>query len=123
MITKTRHARRKQRTLRVRAKIIGTPGRPRLSVFRSLRGMYVQLIDDTTGTTVVSAEPKVDFDAKADAGERKGKTAVAYVLGKALAKKAQAKGITSIVFDRGGYRYHGRVAAVADGARDGGLQF
>ena len=123
MITKTRQATREQRRGRVRAKINGTASCPRLSVFRSLRGMYVQLIDDAAGKTLVSADPKKDYTPKSDAGKRTGKTAIAYVLGKALAEKAKAKGITSIVFDRGGYRYHGRVQAVAEGAREGGLQF
>jgi len=94
---------------------------PRLSVFRSLRGMYVQLIDDTMGKTLVSA--RAIEVKKGDAGDRAGKIAVAYGLGKLIAEKAKTAGIVKVVFDRGGYAYHGRVEAVAEGAREGGLQF
>lgn len=110
---------KKQRRARIRARVIGTATRPRLSVFRSLTGVYAQLVDDATGKTIIaihSGEVKTG-----DAGERKGKTALAYLVGKALGEKAKAKGITAAVFDRGGNKYHGRVAAVADGARDSGL--
>lgn len=100
----------------------GTAERPRLSIFRSLRGMCAQAIDDVSGRTIASASVK-DIDAKIDAGERKDKTADAYRIGYALALKAKEHKIAAVVYDRGGYRYHGRVQAVADGARDGGLSF
>ncbi len=110
---------RNRRRARVRARVSGTAARPRLSVFRSLRGMFVQLIDDVSGKTLASVNSKKI--GKGDAGERTGKTAEAYLMGKALASLALEKKIASAVFDRAGYSYHGRVAAVADGARDGGL--
>jgi large subunit ribosomal protein L18 len=102
---------------RIRSKIFGTPERPRLSVFRSNREIYAQIIDDLSGTTLVSASSqkikKIDGDKKA----------VAYEVGKILASLAKQKGIDNVVFDRNGYLYHGRVKALADGAREGGLQF
>lgn len=113
LILKTAAAIRRQR--RVRAKVSGTAARPRLSVFRSLRSIYAQLIDDTTGTTLVSVD---DRKLKGD-----NKTAKATNVGLKLAELAKAKNITTVVFDRGGRQYHGRVKAVADGAREGGLQF
>lgn len=117
----TRHLKRLRRKSRVRAKVQGTAERPRLSVHRSLTTINAQLIDDQTGKTIVAVNSK---NVKAaDAGERTGKTALAYTVGKMIAEQAQQKNITSIVFDRGGFAYHGRVQAVADGARDGGLQF
>ncbi|MFH1946993.1 MAG: 50S ribosomal protein L18 [Candidatus Magasanikbacteria bacterium] len=118
----TRKEKRERRRARVRAKISGTAERPRLSIFRSLISMYVQLIDDTAGKTIVSVHSK-NIDKKADAGDRKGKTAVAYIIGQEIAKQAKEKGIVKIVFDRAGYQYQGRTQAVADGARDGGLEF
>ncbi len=118
----TREQKRARRRARVRSRIIGTAVRPRLAVFRSLRGMYVQLIDDSSSTTLASAHSKKDA-AGIDVGERTGKEAVAFALGKSIAEKAKAAHITSVVFDRGGYAFHGRVKAVADGARDGGLTF
>lgn len=88
-----------------------------------MRSLYVQLIDDSVGKTLVAVHSK-DVDVKKTVDkERKGKVAVAYLVGKALAEKAKAVGIVQVVFDRAGYKYHGRVAAVADGARDGGLTF
>ena len=108
------------RRARVRARIVGTPERPRLSVFRSLLGVYAQLIDDEAGKTVVAVRSN-EIDSKIDAGERRGKTATAYRVGRALAEKAQAQGITAVVFDRGSNKYHGRVAAGAEGARGGGV--
>lgn len=117
----SRNMKRLRRKARVRAKVSGTASRPRLSVYRSLTAMYAQLIDDTTGKTLVGLSTK---GMKAtDAGERKGKVALSYTLGKALAEKAKEQKISSVVFDRGGFGYLGRVQAVADGARDGGLQF
>jgi len=119
-----KHIRKARRHARVRASISGTSERPRLHVKRSLIGMYIQLIDDLSSNTLVSVNSKKDLDKKSkDAGERKGKVADSYLLGKKLAEKAKAIGITKVVFDRGGNKYHGRVKAVADGARDGGLEF
>lgn len=119
-LTKTQ--RRERRRARVRSQISGSAVRPRLNVTRSLTGMFLQLIDDTTSKTLVSVNSKKDAQT-GDAGERSGKVATAYLLGKLLAEKAKAAGIESVVFDRAGYTYHGRVKAVADGARDGGLVF
>jgi len=118
----TKSGRRERRRVRVRAIVSGTAARPRLNVFRGLRGMYLQLIDDEAGKTLVSVNSKKDTP-KGDAGERTGKQAVSYLLGKALAEKAGAANIKNVVFDRAGYAYHGRVKAAADGARDGGLIF
>ncbi len=119
----TRNAYRVRRHKRVRARVTGTASRPRLSVFRSLNGVYGQLIDDTKSVTLVGVASSSAIDMNAPAGERKGKVKIAYLLGMALAAKAKEKNITSVVFDRGGFSYQGRVAAFAEGARDGGLQF
>jgi large subunit ribosomal protein L18 len=100
---------------RVRKNINGTAARPRLNVFRSNKSIYVQVIDDVTGHTLASASTK-----EVDKGT---KTEQANSVGKIVAKKASEMGITSVVFDRGGYLYHGRVKAVAEGAREGGLHF
>ena len=107
---------RDRRHGRVRYKINGSAVCPRLSVFRSNRGMFLQLIDDETSQTLVSAKTQEIKTAGA-------KTEKSFELGKLLAEKAKAKNISSVVFDRGCYKYHGRVKAVADGAREGGLQF
>ena len=107
------------RHARVRKKISGTAERPRLCVFRSLKNIYAQIIDDTTGTTLVSAS-SLDADLKANYGCNKD---AAKAVGQAVAKKALAAGIENVVFDRGGYVYHGRVAELAAGAREGGLKF
>lgn len=115
--------RRARRQKRVRASIRGTKERPRLNVFRSLRGIYAQIIDDTEAKTLVSASTKNYVKKDGDAGGRTGKTAESYLLGLALAEKAKMKGIKIVVFDRAGYRYHGRIRAVAEGARFGGLEF
>ena len=114
--------RRNRRRARVRARVSGTAKKPRLNVHRTLRGMYIQLIDDTTGKTLVALHSKT-ADLKGDAGERKGKVAQAYLMGKVLGEKAKTAGIELAVFDRAGYKYHGRVKALADGARDAGLKF
>jgi len=106
-----------RRHKRLRAKVRGTEERPRLSVFRSNRGVYLQLINDLTGRTLVSIcsrELKVSKQTKVEAANE---------LGKALAAKALERNIRQAVFDRGGFKYHGRIKAVADGAREGGLQF
>lgn len=112
---------RQVRHARVRAVVKGTIDSPRLSVFRSLRGMTAQLIDDGSGKTVCSAATK-EITAKKIEG-KSTKVAMSYLLGELIAKKAQEKKITKVVFDRGGYKYHGRVSALADGARAGGLKF
>lgn len=122
-VYRTKSERRARRHARVRAKVSGQQTCPRLSVFRSLRAMNVQLIDDTTGQTLISVHTKTNADNNSDAGVRQGKIAQAYRLGKALGEKAKLQKITIVVFDRGGYRYHGRVRAVAEGARDSGLVF
>lgn len=101
---------------RVRIKISGTASRPRLSVFRSNTGLFLQLIDDTVGKTLVSASSK-EIKSKGK------KLEISHELGKLIAEKAKTKNITSVVFDRGSYKYHGRVQAVAEGARANGLQF
>lgn len=119
----TPQLKRRVRQERVRASVTGTIERPRLNVYRSLASMYVQLIDDVSGKTLAGVNgKKVNVD-NYQVGERKGKTALAYALGMALAEEAKAKNITSVVFDRAGYKYHGRVRAIAEGARDGGLVF
>ncbi|MBQ6979991.1 MAG: 50S ribosomal protein L18 [Clostridia bacterium] len=112
---------RLKRHKRVRAKIKGTETAPRLSVYRSLNHIYAQLIDDVKGNTLVTAST-LDKAIK-DTLNDKDKKAQAYAVGELLAKKAQEKGITAAVFDRGGYLYTGRVASLADGAREGGLKF
>jgi large subunit ribosomal protein L18 len=104
---------------RIRKKVSGTAQKPRLSVFRSNSDIYVQLIDDVTGTTLASASSR-DKDIVAQKGN---KTEKSKLVGAVLAAKAKAVGITTCVFDRGGYLYHGRVKSAADGAREGGLQF
>lgn len=117
----TRKESRERRHKRVRATMAGTAARPRLNVFRSLVHIYAQLIDDATGTTLASAST-VDVDLRAQmAGKKKAEQA--KLVGQAMAARAQAQGVKKIVFDRGGYRYHGRVKAVAEGAREGGLEF
>jgi large subunit ribosomal protein L18 len=105
---------------RIRKKVQGSPTRPRLSVYRSLNNLYVQIIDDLGGVTLVAAST-----AEGKKGERKtgGNLASAKELGKLIAERAQTKGIKQVVFDRGGYIYHGRVKALADAAREAGLQF
>lgn len=103
---------------RIRNKVTGTPVRPRLSVFRSNKAIYCQLIDDVNGITLAAASSK---DASVHTGGTKKDQA--KEVGKALASKAQSKNISSVVFDRSGYLYHGRVKALADGAREGGLNF
>ncbi len=112
---------RKKRQVRVRKKISGTPDRSRLNVFRSMNHIYAQIIDDLSGTTVVSAS-SVDKELK---GKIKsgGNIDSAKAVGLLIAKRASGKGIKSVVFDRGGYVYHGRIKALADAARKGGLEF
>ncbi len=112
---------RDRRHRRVRARVSGTSQRPRLNVFRSLSNIYAQVIDDEAGRTLVSAST-IDADVKAQL-EGKNKTEAAKVVGKVVAERAKEAGINAVVFDRGGYQYHGRVAALAEGAREGGLEF
>ena len=122
---KLKQNQRDRRRGRIRARIYGTAKRPRLSVYRSNKGMYLQLVNDERGKTIVSVsnnEIKKNEDVSADPKQGK-KIAVSFELGKLIAKKALAKKIKQAVFDRGGYRYHGRVKAAADGARAGGLKF
>lgn len=121
LITTTKNSLRKVRHARVRATLHGTAAKPRLSVFRGLKNIVAQLIDDATGKTLVYVSSTT---VKAAASkEQTRKVAAGFAVGEALAKAAVAKGITAAVFDRGGYMYHGRVAAVAEGARKGGLKF
>ena len=109
---------RLKRHKRVRAKVSGTPERPRLNVFRSATNIYAQIIDDVTGKTLVAASSlEKDFSCEGT------KTDAAKQVGINVAERAKAKGIETVVFDRGGYVYHGRVKALAEGAREGGLQF
>ena len=115
--TSARIAARSRRHLRVRKKITGSTARPRLVVTRSSRHMFAQLVDDTVGGTVVSAST-LEASIRDSDGD---KTAKAKQVGALLAERAQAAGITAVVFDRGGHAYHGRVAALADSAREGGL--
>ncbi|MGI6316717.1 MAG: 50S ribosomal protein L18 [Christensenellales bacterium] len=112
---------RKARHNRVRKKVKGTPDCPRLNVYRSLNHIYAQVIDDTAGNTLVSASTmEAGMKEQADS---LNKVAAAKEVGKLVAQRAQANGIKTVVFDRGGYIYTGRVAAVAEGAREGGLEF
>ena len=113
---------RKRRHVRVRAKVNGTADRPRLNVFRSSAHIYCQIIDDLAGHTLVAASDLEDA-VKDKAGEGATKTARSKAVGEVIAERAMAAGIDSVVFDRGGFLYHGRIKAVADGAREGGLKF
>lgn len=111
-------AQRLRRHRRIRGKVSGTPERPRLNVFRSEKHIYAQIIDDVNGVTLCSASTvEKDFEGIGSNKE------AAKKVGMTVAERAKAKGIDTVVFDRGGYIYHGRVAALADGAREGGLQF
>jgi len=115
-----RKAIREKKHLRIRKNIVGTAEKPRLCVYRSLNHIYAQIIDDTKGTTLVSAST-LEAPLKGTL-ESTSNQAAAKKVGEAIAKKALEKGITSVVFDRGGYVYHGRIKAVADGAREAGLK-
>jgi large subunit ribosomal protein L18 len=119
---------RLRRKKRVRKKIFGYPERPRVSVFRSHKHIYAQIINDVEGHTLValsslSPELRTKVEELKSKGEIKGKVDVARLVGRMLAEKAKEKGITKVVFDRGGYKYHGRVKALAEGLREGGLEF
>jgi len=120
-IHKVKLVRQKRRKARMKGLVRGTSERPRLRVFRSIKNIYAQIIDDTTGTTLVSASSSEKaFRASAKHG---GNISAATQIGKEIAQRAAAKGITQIAFDRGGYKYHGRIKALAQAARDGGLKF
>ena len=112
---------RKRRHRRIRMRLSGTPERPRLNVFRSIDNIFVQVIDDVSGTTVVSAST-IDKKLRSELSG-KNKKEQAMLVGKVIAERALAEGVSEVVFDRGGYLFHGRVKALADGARDGGLKF
>lgn len=112
---------RKKRHSRVRKKVTGTTEKPRLNVFRSLKHIYVQVIDDNTGVTIASASTA---DKELKSGVKTGSNIeAAKTVGAAIAKRAAEKGVKKVIFDRGGYIYHGRVKALADAAREGGLEF
>jgi large subunit ribosomal protein L18 len=114
-IPKTREEKRVRRHLRVRKKVMGTPERPRLVVYRSLKHITAQLVDDMTRRTLMTISSSSVAEGK--------KTEKSAAVGRQLATRAKAAGITRVVFDRAGYKYHGRVKAVAEGAREGGLEF
>jgi large subunit ribosomal protein L18 len=115
-----KYERRQIRRYRIRNKVSGTTIRPRLSVFRSSAHIYAQIIDDFEGVTLAQASSRDDVKSLV---EGKGKVGTSAAVGKLLAQRAKEKGITAVAFDRGGYLYHGRVKALADGARAGGLNF
>ncbi len=108
--------------IKIRKKISGTQEKPRLTVYRSLNNIYAQLIDDSAGNTLVSAS-SLSKELTEELKTAKGKISKSKLVGKLLAQKAAEKNISQVVFDRNGYKYHGRVKAVADGAREGGLKF
>jgi len=121
MLTKTgKNAKRGHVHERIRKKLQGTAERPRLNVYRSLNHIYAQVIDDMSGQTLVSASTA---EGKKEDRRTGGNVAAAKSVGKTIAERAKAKGVTKVVFDRGGYIYHGRVKALADAAREAGLQF
>ncbi len=134
-LQKIKQEKKLRRKARVRAKVFGTEKRPRLHVARSIKHVFVQLIDDTKGRTIVGVSDAVLGKKKVGkrkrvvaalsrkSGERSGKVAIAFEVGKLIAAKAKEMGVKSVVFDRGGFKYHGRVKAVAEGAREGGLEF
>jgi large subunit ribosomal protein L18 len=115
----TKEQRRNRIKMRIRKRLTGTTAAPRLSVFRSNKEIYAQIIDDVKGTTLAAASSR----EKELAGKKVNKTEQAKLVGEAIAKKATAAGISSVVFDRGGYLYHGRVKALAEAAREAGLKF
>lgn len=120
-IQQKKRAARRRRQLRVRGRISGTSERPRLNIFRSLTNIYAQVIDDTAGHTLISASTIDNEVAKQLEG--KNKIEAAKIVGKVLGERAKKAGINKVVFDRAGYQYHGRVAALAEGAREAGLEF
>jgi large subunit ribosomal protein L18 len=122
MIKKDRTLRRERIKISVRKKIYGTPERPRLTVYRSLNDIYGQIIDDVSGKTILSVS-SISKEVREEVAATKTKVAKSTVIGKVLAQKAIEKNISTVVFDRNGYLYHGRVKALAEGARAGGLKF
>jgi large subunit ribosomal protein L18 len=108
--------------IRIRKKVTGTAERPRVAVFKSLKQVYAQIIDDANGVTLMSAS-SLSKELSTDIKDAKSKIDKSKIVGKHLAEKAIEKGISEVVFDRSGYRYHGRVQAIAEGAREGGLKF
>jgi large subunit ribosomal protein L18 len=123
-ISTTRRLGKKRRHFRVRKRVTGTPARPRLVVTRSARHIVAQLVDDTAGRTLASASTlEADLRAAKTSGEGADKSALARQVGALIAQRAQEQGVRTVVFDRGGNAYHGRIAALADGARENGLVF
>lgn len=122
MITKKKTEHRSRLKVHIRLRITGTPERPRLTVFRSLRNVYAQIIDDTTGKTLVAVS-NLSKPEREQFRDLKGQAAKAKLVGRIAAQKAVEQKITQVVFDRNGYLYHGVVKAMADGAREGGLKF
>ncbi|WP_456395712.1 50S ribosomal protein L18 [Desulfurobacterium sp.] len=121
MAKMTRKERIAKKHRRVRKKVFGTPERPRFAVYKSLKHMYAQIIDDTKGHTLVAAST-LDREIR-EKVKGLSKTEAARIVGQVIAERAKAKGITAVVFDRGGFIYHGRIKAIAEGAREGGLEF
>ena len=122
MITKSRTQHRNRLRHHIRLRVTGTPERPRLAVFRSLKHVYAQLIDDRSGLTLLSVSD-LSQEFRDQFKDLKGQMKIAHLVGKLAAKKAIEKNITAVVFDRSGYLFHGVVKATADGAREGGLKF
>jgi large subunit ribosomal protein L18 len=122
MIQDKKHDRWKKKKSSIRKRVFGTPERPRLTIYRSAKHIYAQIIDDTTGKTLVSTST-LSKDLREEAKSVKSEMDVCKLVGKRTAKQALEKKILSVVYDRNGYLYHGRVKAVADGAREGGLKF
>lgn len=116
---KVKQLRRRRRVASIRRRVTGEPGAPRLVVYRSLKHIYAQVVDDLAGKTLVSASSR----EKALGLDATGNTAAAQAVGKAIAERAKGQSIETVRFDRGGFRYHGRVKALADAAREGGLKF
>jgi large subunit ribosomal protein L18 len=114
--------RRLRRKRHIRRKVFGTAAKPRLTVFRSHQNIYCQLIDDSRGVTLVSAST-LSKDLKGESGQKGGNRAASVLVGKQIAEKARGLGISAIAFDRNGYRFHGRIKALADAAREAGLKF
>lgn len=116
---KAKQSRRTRRRIGIRKRVSGTGETPRLSIYRSLRHVYVQVVNDLDGTTICAASTM----DKEFSGESTGNVEAAKAVGKLIAERAKSKGVEKVVFDRGGFRYHGRVQALADAAREGGLKF
>jgi large subunit ribosomal protein L18 len=121
--SKHKAKRRQRRRAAIRHRVIGTPERPRLSVYKSLNHFYAQVIDDLAGKTLASASSRLGKKAGGAAGAKTGNASTAASVGSKLAEKAKAAGVKQVVFDRGGFKFHGRVKAFAEAARKGGLEF